>query len=135
MTQIRSANRNKWWQVEDIRAHHRELTIAISGVNEDHRSSMQIDGPNCITVSLLTNTKERLQWPGVCVIFDCDQSHRNIMSAHYNGVGPIYIWLATTGLDGVIDDILYILKSRKRQFPLYFTFPPNEWITKEMCPM
>lgn len=112
-----------------------ELVTVISGVNEDHQSRAQIDGSSCITVSLLANTTEHLQWPEVCVICDYDQSHCNITSAHYNGAGLIYIWLATTRPDEVIDDILYILKSGNRQFPLYFTFPPNEWIRKEMCPM
>ena len=58
--------------MEDIGARHMELVIAINGVNEDRLSSLKIDGPSCVAISLSANTKKHLQRPGVCAICDCD---------------------------------------------------------------
>lgn len=62
--------------------------MAIGGVNEDHRSYAQIDGPRCIVESQSENTNGELtKRPGVIVICDCDQSHCDLAIGKHNGAG------------------------------------------------
>ena len=61
--------------------------IATSGVNEDHRSSAQIDDPRCITGSISEITKSACNGPGhERYVIAINRNWRNIMKWEHTHV-------------------------------------------------